>query len=259
MNTWVLLERTHSVLPQLYREVGVPRLSLLFDTTELAAYSEQSPIFVACDESSRLHKAVRKAPEDWPALIIQSEHSAAQVLAHLRQILLVRFEGGRRGVLRYSNPTTASYFFPACQAEHETWLGPISRLSWYARTWADRAVHSSTWQSLENSRVESWKACVHEPVLRGDQERALRRQQQEHFLYRWWQKQRDVCFSQAQQWLDEGLHFGFTTTDTLEHYLNLRQVNPEPALPQQLPEGSDESRLACLLHHLQKTSPAQEY
>lgn len=118
MNTWLLLERTNSVLPQLYRKIGAPQLSMLFDTTELAAYTEQSPLLVTTDENSDLLNAVQQTPEDWPGLIIQSEQPTVAVLAHLRQILLVRFEALGRGVLRYSNPVTASYFSRPVRPTH---------------------------------------------------------------------------------------------------------------------------------------------
>ncbi|MCI8210595.1 hypothetical protein AUC61_13725 [Pseudomonas sp. S25] len=260
MNTWILLERTKSVLAQLYKKVGAPKLSMLFDTTELAAYTEQSPILVTTDETSDLLKAVQQAPEDWPGLIIQSEQPTVAVLAHLRQILLVRFGGRGRGVLRYSNPLTASYFFPSCQTDAlKYWLGPINHLSWYGGTWADRALDASSWRNIENPEAQSWEPTAHEAALDSHQQHALQCQQRDHFLYRWWLKQSDLCYSRGQQWLHEGLDYGFTKVDSLEHYLNVRRDYPAPDVPQELPKGSDESRFAFLLYHLQKNSTGQEY
>ncbi|MCQ2994126.1 hypothetical protein ALP94_00581 [Pseudomonas savastanoi pv. glycinea] len=259
MNTWLLLERTNSVLPQLYRKIGAPQLSMLFDTTELAAYTEQSPILVTTDESSDLLNAVQQTPEDWPGLIIQSEQPTVVVLAHLRQILLVRFEALGRGVLRYSNPVTASYFFPACQSDSlKYWLGPISRLSWYGGTWGDRALNARSWRSLESPEGENREPLAFEFALDSHQQQALRCQQQDHFLYRWWLKQSDLCYSHGQQWLGEGLRYGFTKAHSLERYLDVRRDHPSPEVPQELPKGSDETRFAYLLQHLQKISTGQE-
>lgn len=259
MNTWILLERTKFVLSQLYRQLGAPELSMLFDATELGAYMDQSPVLVTCAESSDLLKTVQQAPEGWPGLIIQSEYSTAVVLAHLRQMLFVRFEGRRRGVLRYSNPVTASYFFPACQATQlKLWLGPISRLSWYGGTWADHALSANRWQYLENADAKNRGVSAHEPVLEADQQQALQRQQQDRFLYLWWLKQSDLCYSRCQQWMNEGQLSGFTEADPLERYMSLRRTYPQSDLPPALPPGSDESRLAHLQQHLQKHRFGQE-
>lgn len=259
MNTWMLLERTALLLPQLYRQVGAPELSILFDTTELAPYVKQSPILVTVDEQSGLLNTARQAPEDWPGLIVQSEDSTAVVLAHLRQILLVRFEGKRRGVLRYSNPVTASYFFPACQAEQlRFWLGPIHHLSWYGGTWGDHASGHVRWQDLKNPDADNWQAAACEPMLQANQQHALRTQLQDHFLYQWWLKQDGLCYSRCRQWLDEGALHGFTRADSLECYLRMRQVYPEADLPVVLPAGTDEKRLNNLLNHLQHNYAGQE-
>lgn len=259
MNTWVLLERTPNLLPRVYQLVGAPQLSMLFDKTELASYRDQSPILVPCDESSALLKAMRQTPEEWPGLILRSEQPGAVVLAHLRQILFVHFDGNRRGVLRYCNPVTASYFFPACEAHQlKCWLGPVTHLSWYGGTWGDRASNISAWKKLENPEADGAQTFASDPVLDAYQQNALRSQQLDYFLYGWWLSHQDLCFANGQQWLDEGLRFGFNKADALERYLNLRLVYPQPDLPHALPEGSDESRFTCLLQHLQKKSIGQD-
>lgn len=260
MNTWVLLERTLNLLPRLYQLVGAPQLVMLFDKTELAPYADQSPVLVACGESSDLLKAVQQTPAHWPALILQSEQPREKVLAHLRQILFVRFNGGRRGVLRYCNPVTASYFFPACQAHQlKSWLGPVTHLSWYGGTWADRASNINAWQTLENPEATSAQVFASDPVLDTDQQNALRCQQHDYFLYQWWGTQPDLCFKRSQQWLSEAMRHGFTEVGSFKRYLNMRLAYPEPDLPLALPEGSDEFRLAFLLHHLQKKPARQEF
>lgn len=260
MNTWVLLERTPDLLRRLYQLVGAPQVSMLFDKTELASYTDQSPIFVPCDESSELLKAMRKTPEEWPGLILQSEQPGAVVLAHLRQILFVHFDGNRRGVLRYCSPVTASYFFAACEAHQlKSWLGPVKHLNWYGGTWPDRASNTRAWKTLENPKANSERAFVGDPVLDIDQQHALSCQQHDHFLYLWWGRQPGLCFVRSQQWLAEALRHGFTEVGSFERYLNVRRTYPKTDLPLALPEGSDEVRLASLLHHLQKQPVGQEF
>jgi len=260
MNTWVLLERTPNLLPRVYQLVGAPQLSMLFDKTELASYADQSPILVPCDESSALLKAMRQTPKEWPGLILQSEQPGAVVLAHLRQILFVHFDGNRRGVLRYCNPVTASYFFPACEAHQlKSWLGPVAHLSWHGGTWGDRASNVSAWKTLDNPDAKSWKPSAKELVLGVEHERAFQCQQQDHYLYQWWLKQHDLCFVRCQQWLNEALRQGFTEVGSFERYLSVRRSFPQCDLPPALLEGSDETRLASLMQHLQKKSTGQEF
>jgi hypothetical protein len=259
MNTWVLLERAENLLPRVYQLVDTPQLAMLFDKTELAPYAGQSPVLVTCGERSDLLKAVRQSPKDWPGLILQSDQPTAVVLAHLRQIMFVHFDGARRGVLRYSHPVTASYFFPVCGAHQlKSWLGPVTRLSWYGGTWADRASNTSAWKTLENPKENNAQAFASDPVLDTDQQQALRCQQLDHLLYLWWFSHQDLCFKRSQQWLDEGLRLGFDEACSLERYLTLRSVYPASDLPGALPEGSDESRFACLLDHLQKQPLGQD-
>lgn len=111
MSVYVLLERTDRLLEHLYKLLPDPAPTALFDKTELAAYREQSPLWL--EAASPLLEAIHDAPDAWPGLIIESAAPADVVLAHLRHILFFRFEGQRRGVLRYSHPVTASYFFTA--------------------------------------------------------------------------------------------------------------------------------------------------
>lgn len=260
MNTWVLLERKDSLLPRIFQQIAAPELALLFGTTELAAYVHQSPILVTCTDHSSLLDTVQKTPEDWPGLLIESDCSTAVLLAHLRQILFIRFDGNRRGVLRYSSPTTASYFFAACTASSlSQWLGPISRLSWYGGTWTDQALQKSHWQACENRETKGWEPHVHEPLLDSDQQRALGVQSQDHFLYLWWRKRPDISYPQAQQWLHEGLDHGFVKPESMQRYLTLRGTYPQGDQPALLPSGSDEFRLDHLYTCLQLNHTAREF
>jgi hypothetical protein len=259
MNTWVLLERKDSLLPRIFQQIAAPDLALLFGTTELAAYVDQSPILVTCTDRSSLLDTVQKTPEDWLGLLIESDCSTAVLLAHLRQILFVRFDGNRRGVLRYSSPTTASYFFAACTASSlSQWLGPIRRLRWYGGTWPDQALHKSNWQECENLDAGRWEQRGLELPLDSDQQRALRAQSQDHFLYLWWCKRPEISYAQAQQWLHKGLDYGFEKPDSMQRYLMLREAYPQADHPAFLPSGSDEFRLDHLYTCVQPNHTARE-
>ena len=259
MSTWMLLERKDSALPRIFQQIAAPELALLFDNTELVACRDQSPILVKCDHGSALLENVQNTPEDWPGLLIKSDYSTAIVLAHLRQILFVRFDGNRRGVLRYCSPTTASYFFAACTAGSLShWLGPISRLSWYGGTWSDQALQQSRWQVCENLETNHWEPRVRELSLDSDQQRALGVQSQDHFLYLWWRERPNTPYELARQWLHEGLGYGFVKPDSMQRYLTLREAYPQADRPALLPTGSDEVRIDHLYTRLQQNHTARE-
>ncbi|RMO79891.1 hypothetical protein ALQ33_02187 [Pseudomonas syringae pv. philadelphi] len=179
MNIYLLLERTDSLLKQLYRRLPDPAPTLLFDKTELAAYRDKSPVLLDASIQHPLLNIVLEHPDAWPGLIIESASPVEVVLAHLRHILFVRFEGVRRGVLRYSHPVTASYLFTADTAQSSAqWLGPMSRLRWYGGTWADVAQGNQRWMSIDNPHAPHW-VPPQPPVplaLSQRQEDALRRQ-----------------------------------------------------------------------------------
>lgn len=92
MNIYLLLERTDSLLEQLYRRLPDPAPTLLFDKTELAAYRDKSPVLLDASVQHPLLNIVIEHPDARPGLII-SASPVEVVLAHLRHILFVRFEG----------------------------------------------------------------------------------------------------------------------------------------------------------------------
>lgn len=183
MNTWLLLEHTEALRPQLYRQVRQPTPIRLFDSTEVALYREQSPLLIEAARSSVLFAAVRSTPEHWPGLIIDSAVPNEQLLAHLRHRLFIRFgPDNRRGLLRYWSPSSASYFFPACPSENlGLWLGPISHLSWYGATWPGIAKAQQRWHDLPNHRATTWQPEANLPsfALAVELEQALKRQRLE--------------------------------------------------------------------------------
>ncbi|MEB0094448.1 DUF4123 domain-containing protein [Pseudomonas sp. CCI1.2] len=150
MSIWMLLEPRKSLLAELFQHVDHPEFTPLFASTEMAAYVEFSPLLVADDSGQALSRSVRLAPGDWPGLIIESEHSCEALLAHLRHILIVRFDQTRTGMLRYWNPAVAERLFSACTEENiASWLGPIDRVHWYS-------ADATEWQTRNTPHAASW-------------------------------------------------------------------------------------------------------
>ncbi|MGP0174926.1 DUF4123 domain-containing protein [Pseudomonas sp. NCHU5208] len=258
---WLLLERTEHLLPELYRLGENPDPIRLFDDTELAACEEESPLLVDAQGNPSLLAAMQNEPLTWPGLLLETPGATEDLLAHLRHILFIRFDQERRGVLRYSRPRTASYLFPACDAETlATWLGPIQRLSWYGGTWQEHADDQATWRHVENPQAGTWRpvTTAHELHLSAAQEQALQRQQGEHFLYQWWERQQGIGFKRAWGYLSEGMQAGFATAESLNTYLDLRHANPHATPPDALPPGTDQRRLEALARHLSQNTTDKE-
>ena len=258
---WLLLERTEQLLPELYRLGEAPDPLRLFDDTELAACEEESPLLVDAQANPSLLTAMQNDPLAWPGLLLETPAVTQDLLTHLRHILFIRFDQERRGVLRYSRPRTASYLFPACDAEAlVTWLGPIQRLSWYGGTWQEHADGQAAWRHVENQQANLWRPLppTHELHLSTTQEQALQRQQAEHFLYQWWEHQRGIGFKTACSYLNAGMQAGFVTADSLSAYLDLRHANPQVTPPDVLPTGTDQQRLDALARHLTTNTTDKE-
>ncbi|MDY7561568.1 DUF4123 domain-containing protein [Pseudomonas sp. AB6] len=150
MSIWMLLEPRKSLLAELFRQVDHPQLTPLFASTEMAAYVDSSPLLVTDDAKQALSHSVRQAPCDWPGLIIESENSHDALLAHLRHLLIVRFEQTRIGMLRYWHPAVAERLFSACTDENiADWLGPIDRVHWYS-------ADATKWQTRNNPHAAHW-------------------------------------------------------------------------------------------------------
>jgi len=255
MSTSLLLERTGSLLESLYKLLPDPRPKSLFDNTELAAHREQGPLWLDASDNAILLDAVNKQPERWPGLVIESPAPDDTLLAHLRHLLIVNFDGARRGVLRYSNPVTASYFFTS-DSDHPnaSWLGPISRLSWYGGTWADIAQNNQRWLHLDNPHAAQWTppAPPNPPRLSPAHEQALGRQEQERFAFEWWKRQTGTSFPQALDYLDEGMVHGFAEAPSLmNRYLTLRAQHPVSQPPTFRLNSHGEQRLHALQKLLQ--------
>ncbi|MBP0942410.1 DUF4123 domain-containing protein [Pseudomonas sp. 20GA0148] len=262
MRISLLLERTDDLLEKLYHLLPDPKPHMLFDRTELAPCRDKSPLWLAATDDDNVLRAVHDDPEKWPGLIIESPFHNDILLAHLRHLSIVNFEGIRRGVLRYSNPVTASYFFTTGTTEENApWFGPISRLSWYGGTWPDLAQGNQRWMSLDNPHASRWTPATQPatPRLSDAHEHAFRHQERERFAYDWWKKQSGVAFAKALDYLDEGMAHGFATDPTLmNRYLSLRAQHPDQEAPPRQYGGTGEARLNTLRDLLQQSARHKE-
>lgn len=255
IQSWLLLEYSDDLVRRLYQRGENPDPHRLFDQTELAGCSDQSPLLVSTAENPSIAHAFSQEPSQWPGLKLHCSESVENLLRHLRHILFIGFDQQRKGVLRYSNPRTASYFFAATQGALPVWLGPIQRLSWHGGTWRDSAVGQERWQRLENTRAADWDShgVLDLLLLNQQQTAALQRQQGEKFVYQWWQQQPTLSFDDVWTYLEEGVANGFTSVDALTAYLDRRSIYPDIAAPSELLPGNDQSRLEYLKASLERS------
>lgn len=231
MNTWILLERPAAQLKTLYSTATHPDTQKLFAGTSLNPFAEHSPLLVRLNNQPTLRQAIEKTPAEWPGLLIESACDTPSVLAHLRQMLIVKFDQQRKGVLRYCNPTVASYFFAACSAQDlSLWLGPINALRWFGATWASQATGASGWQQLNNLHATDWRIerTHRELVLSAAQEEALTRQRNEQFLYYWWQQHPQYSFAHAHELLEQALTQGIDDSEAISAFLSAHCAQVQP-------------------------------
>ena len=223
MNRWILLERPAARLKTLYSLATHPDTQKLFANTSLNSFVERGPLLVRLNDQPTLTRAIEQTPTEWPGLLIDSETDTSSVLAHLRQMLIVKFDQQRKGILRYSDPTVASYFFAACTSQDlSLWLGPINSLSWYGATWAAQATGETGWQHLNNLDATDWRIerTHREMSISAAQEDALTRYRNEQFLYAWWEQHPQHSFAQANQLMAQALSQGIDDSDAISAFLN---------------------------------------
>src|SRR5690606_27789210 len=184
----------------------------------------------------------------------------ALLLLHLRHILIIRFAGQRKGVLRYYSPRTASYFFSAQSGELATWFGPIQQLSWHGGTWRDEAEDTLGFHTMTNPEAPDWRPEANRQAFHigSEHAEALQRQQAERFLYQWWSKNPVPSFNQAWNWLEEGRRFGLVSSDALSNYLDARCAHPDSNLPVAPPPTNEMERLEYLTTHLRQSVKDKE-
>ncbi|MGK9049733.1 DUF4123 domain-containing protein [Stutzerimonas chloritidismutans] len=254
---YMLLELDEPLLQRIYQLEPDPSPEALFADTELDAHIEQGPWLTQVTPDSPLLSAYRQAPEQWPGVLLSSGRPVDELLAHLRAMLVVQFEGERKGILRYYDPQVASYLFAATEAVI-TWLGPIEQLFWHGATWADRSEHISHWRSLRSESTNHGAPPKGKLILDRMQIAALERQQLEAFAYERWQEHSQAEFNQILGYLQQGLASGFDDEKGLGAYLEARLTYPQHLSHPQIASGPVQFRLQQLQSWLEATPAPSE-
>ncbi|MCK1793325.1 DUF4123 domain-containing protein [Pseudomonas violetae] len=228
--------------------------SWLFEGTELHALREQGPTLVDLDDCPVLAERAHQEPRIWRGLLLYSEASTAQLLAHLRRMLTVSVGLHHRALLSYYSPYTASYFFDACDArELSRWLGPVRQLSWFGGTWADRAIGFEGWQQLSNPGLVTGPLAIQECLSQGQLDKLQTCLLEQHAWQ--WSETTGTDYERLWSHLQEGLALGFSERAVLDEWLWLRLQYPAYTPASTLPGLTPREHLECLRYLWKNNKP----
>lgn len=254
---YMLLELDEGMLPRIYQMEADPDPQPLFADTELSTHLDQGPWLVRITPEGQYLAAYRQEPGQWPGILLASKQPMEALLAHLRRMLIVQFDGQRKGVLRYYDPRVASYLFPATEASG-AWLGPIEQFVWHGSTWPEQASDTCHWRTLLRQASSPSVMPSRGLVLDKMQVAALEQQQIEAFAYECWRTQSQADFPQVLEYLQQGLASGFDEEQSLNTYLQLRLAHPRHLQHPQIAAGQVQWRLQQLQAWLEATPAPME-
>lgn len=259
---YLLLENQQQGLKQLYSgKYSKPVVYNLFAGTELEGLKNQAPI-VAIDQSVNL-TTLQDTLQKNTGLIISTNYSSQDLLAHLRWLLMVYMSPEQTAIFRYYDPIISQYFFTSLsEQDTATWLGPIKRLEWFINTWRNKAYEDNKWQSWENPQANTWQKDQQKLQLRPRLEKrhsmALQDMQEEKFAYYWQQNPQKntakIDIDQAIYWVKQGINMGLWQDSDLERYLAIRSQHPTKRLPEYWTTNEATERLAYLAKYFNQTS-----
>ena len=249
---WLLLDvpcapQASATLQQTFTQA---RWFWLFEGTELQALREDGPVLIDLRTCPALAELCYEQVHVWRGLLVVSDASSSQLLAHLRRMLTVTFGLHHRALLSYYNPNTASYFFDACDAQElSRWLGPISQLHWFGGTWADRAIGSQGWQQLLNPGLAGTPLAVEESLSAGQREKLQTCLLEQHTWH--WSQSTGTGYTRLWSHVQEGLALGFSERPVLDGWLWLRLQYPQALVVQPLSGLTQQERLDSLRNRWQ--------
>ncbi|EPC00227.1 hypothetical protein L861_06960 [Litchfieldella anticariensis FP35 = DSM 16096] len=215
---WLVLEETGQTLASLYDMSPAVEYEWLFLETPFADFLKRSPLILRLNDvrGDILH-AFEQDPKTGisPGIVVSSQASEAEVFAHLRRCLEVRFYDDRKGMLRYYHPDIAAALFESSSRPSRQWLGPLECWIWFGTTLQQQHNEGPCWHALchDESDVEALELNATQPIaLSREQEDAL----EAHILARraW----------RAYRRPEESLDDGDTRYRFIEHYRAAQQL-----------------------------------
>lgn len=220
---------TPTLSADIYTHSNSEENAALYLDSDLSTLLDVSPNVIRVREGDYLLQQYEQnalTKKGWTGILIAvtEETSFEALLAHLRQRLLVSFSSGRKGILHYSNPNVANYFF--CETElytnTESWLGMIKQVCWYG---AENSPNQGLWCKVQN---HSDKAEAHTPswVITPSQEAAFKLQNIDKALTTYFTNvsldlKDSHIWTQYRRYFNEAETLGFAELDNIYQYLTL--------------------------------------
>ena len=142
-----------NLMADMYAHNGGADNAILYLNSELSELLEVSPYVIRVHEGDFILQQYERnavVQNGWSGIVVSVAETTSfdELLMHLRQRLLVLFSSGRKGVLHFSNPNVANYWFGETNSnETGLWLGPIQHVWWYG---AERSPNQALWCHFQN-------------------------------------------------------------------------------------------------------------
>ncbi|MEP7731229.1 DUF4123 domain-containing protein [Marinomonas primoryensis] len=151
-----------NLMADMYAHNGGADNAILYLNSELSELLEVSPYVIRVHEGDFVLKQYERnavVQNGWSGIVISVADTTSfdELLMHLRQRLLVLFSSDRKGVLHFSNPNVANYWFGEADTnETAVWLGPIKQVWWYgANNSPNQALWCHIWNLLDAPPVDT--------------------------------------------------------------------------------------------------------
>ncbi|AEF55531.1 DUF4123 domain-containing protein [Marinomonas posidonica] len=228
---------TPPLLADIQRHSDTSDYVALYHKSELSTLMDMSPYVVKVHQDHPLlHQYVgnAEAHNSWSGILltVSKDVPFESLLSHLRQRLLVSFSEGRKGILHFSNPAVANYFFSETteQTDTDSWLGPIKQVCWYG---PNHSPNQGLWCKIQNSQAISETPSSDQDqapssmwLMTASQALAFKQQNIDKALADYF-TQMSLSVTDPQQWLTYRAHFhdaeklGFTEFENIYQYLSL--------------------------------------
>lgn len=229
--TWFILNNgvDSDQIKRIYKYHTQPNPYYLFDQTPLAEIKEQGPYVLRVDNSSKFIQSYLEDSQLWHGIMLETNATPDQLLSHLRNLLLVRFETEQKGILNYYHQQVATYFMQMPEYLLPFWLGPINKVTWYGATWQDKYYNTEKLYQIANPQPSD-NYIQAEPSLTEEQLALLNKCEQEQAIYRL-SNTLELDYQQIATYQQEAEQLGFKDQAALKQYILLREDNLTQPIP----------------------------
>lgn len=229
--TWFILNNgaDPEQIKRIFKYHTQPNPYSLFDQTLLSEIKENGPYVLRVDDSPKFMQSYLADSQLWQGIMLETNATSEQLLSHLRNLLLVRFEEEQKGILNYYHQQVATYFFQMPEYLLPFWLGPINKVVWYGATWQDKFYNIEKLYQLSNPKPTN-DYILAEPTLSEQQLALLNQCEQEQAIYRL-SNALELDYKQVLVYQQEADTLGIKEQTAFRQYVLLRQDHITQPIP----------------------------